>query len=168
MLTRAACCSTGLVNIIHEGNDSADKYAPGSEERDIIRRFSVLCSHFKQGRNTLTATKPYTAQASRCDRDYPHEATEASIPTSNAFSGSDLTNLRSSTDQVLFFPDFWDNFTNLNMDQTSFDSMDVCPDDFQTGAERAPDAEDVLGGKRINMGGWSSTDSFADVTWTNI
>ena len=127
-----------------------------------MRRFFVLCSHFKQGRNILAATKPSTAQPSRCDGDDPHEPTEASIPTPNALSGPDLTNLGSSTDQVLFLPHFWDNFIDLNMDQTSFDSMDVFPGDFRTGAQRAPDAEDVLGGKGINMGGWSSTDSFAD------
>ena len=150
------------MNIIHEGNDSADKYTPGSEERDIIRRFIVLCSHFKQGRNTLVATKPQTAQARRCDSDDPHQPLEASIPTSNALSGSDLTSLGSSTDQVSLLPHFWDNFTDLDMDQTSFDSMDVFPGDFRTGAQRAPDPETVLGGKELNMGGWSSTDSFAD------
>ena len=157
MLTSAVCCLTGLVNIIHEGNDSAEKYAPGSEERDIIRRFFVLCSHFKQGRNTLTAIKPHTAQASRCDDT--NEPTEASSSTSNAFSGPDLKYVGSSTD--LFFPHFWDDFMDLNMDQTSLDSMDSFLGDFRT-AQRTSDADDVFGGRGMNMRGWSSTGSLGD------
>ena len=160
MLTRVPCCSTGLVNIIHESNDSPDKYAPGSEERDIIRRFSVLCSHIKQGRSA--ATKPRTAKASRCDIDDPPEPLEASIPTPNGLSGPELTNLGSTTDQPLFFPHFWDNSTDLYMDQNSFDSMDIFPSDFRGVTQKAPNAEDVLGGKGTNVGGWPSTDPFAD------
>ena len=140
MLTSVVCCLIGLVNIIHEGKDSADKYAPGSEERDIIRRFLVLCSHFKQGRNTVAAVKPHNVKAGRCNSDDPHEFTDASIAAANALSGPDLTHAGSTTDEVLFFPHFWDNFMDSDVDQTSFDSMDLFPDDFRAelGAPKMP------------------------------
>lgn len=129
MLTSASEFPSGLLNIIHEGKDSTDKYAPGSQERDMIRRFFVLCSHFKKDKTGATATEPpaaepHATQPSHSQNNDQRTGTENSLTTAITLPDLSFTNFEVSTDQVPWLSNLWDNLFDYDMDQTNLENMD--------------------------------------------
>ncbi|OQV10701.1 Fungal specific transcription factor domain-containing protein [Cladophialophora immunda] len=92
-----------LLSIIHEGRDSAI-YQPGSHEREVIKRFSVLCPSSSKKRNSA-ALNP-SAQTTYDPSDPPAET----LP------GSDFTNPEDS-DELNWALNLWDNLQAFDADQ---------------------------------------------------
>ncbi|KIX97419.1 uncharacterized protein Z520_06871 [Fonsecaea multimorphosa CBS 102226] len=100
-----------LLSIISEGRDSAT-YQPGSHERTVIKRFSVLCPSSSKGRNS---------EALKHDAQFPYETSDVPAET---LSESNLTG--QGDPSGLQWPlSLWNNLQAFDSDQPDIELLSI-------------------------------------------
>ncbi|EXJ63277.1 uncharacterized protein A1O5_11598 [Cladophialophora psammophila CBS 110553] len=98
-----------LLAIIHEGRDSV-VHRPGSREREIIKRFSVLCPSSPKGRHSVVSR--LSARVTYDTSDVPVEALPDSYLTSSG-----------SPDELQWPLNLWDNLHAFDMDRSDAEML---------------------------------------------
>ncbi len=134
----------GLLTLIHEGRDVAS-YPIGSKERDIIKRFSVLCPSSASRRDSVTSR--LSAKSSH------NKSVEDGLPAATLPSPS-LTNFESPGD-LQWLPALWDSLQEFTVDIAGPELLQS-PPDIARGDEMVL-SSDTWGFSRSRLTGSSPT-----------
>ena len=105
----------GLLTLIREGRDTAT-HAPGSKEREIIKRFSVLCPNSPSKKRNSVALRPDASSSQ-------NGSVETRLPAGTLPSPS-LTNFESPGD-LQWFPAFWEGLQDFTVEPSGSEMAQI-------------------------------------------